>query len=67
MSMQIVYQGKKTETDATTVGGFLASAGIGAGEAVVEYNGEIVGAAGAATTPLVEGAELNAYRIVAGG
>ena len=65
--MQIVYQGKRTETDAETVGGFLASVGIGEGEAVVEYNGEIVGAADAAATPLAEGAELNAYRIVAGG
>ena len=65
--MQIIYQGKSTETDATTVGGFLASVGVAAGEAVVECNGEIVGAADADATPLEEGAELNAYRIVAGG
>jgi len=65
--MQITYQGKSTETTAATVGEFLASAGIGKGEAVVEYNGEILGTADAAATPLAEGAELNAYRIVAGG
>lgn len=64
--MQITYQGKNTETAAATVGEFLASAGIGEGETVVEYNGEILGAT-AAATPLSEGAELNAYRIVAGG
>lgn len=64
--MQITYQGKSTETTAATVGEFLASAGIGEGEAVVEYNGEILGTA-AAATPLAEGAELNVYRIVAGG
>ena len=65
--MQITYQGKSTETTAATVGEFLASAGIGEGEAVVEYNGEILGTADAAATPLAEGAELNVYRIVAGG
>ena len=34
---------------------------------VVEYKGEILDAAALATTPLDDGAELNAYRIVSGG
>ena len=65
--MKIKYQGKETETDATSVTAFLSSQGVKAEEAVVELDGEIVAAAAAGATPLHEGAELNVFRIVAGG
>ncbi|MGN0854886.1 MAG: hypothetical protein ACI4R9_05125 [Kiritimatiellia bacterium] len=64
--MKIRYQGNEEETSATTVAAFLASRG-GAANAVVEYKGEILDATALAVTPLEDGAELNAYRIVSGG
>ena len=65
--MKIRYQGKETETDAATVAAFLADNGVNTAEAVIELDGEIVAADAVAATSLHEGAELNAFRIVAGG
>ena len=65
--MKIKYQGKETETDAANVAAFLAAQGVDAAEAVVELDGEIVAGDAVAATSLHEGAELNAFRIVAGG
>lgn len=65
--MKIVYQGKEMETAPTTVGGFLASIGVAVDKVIVEYKGDILPAAVAVVAPLEEGAELNAFRIVAGG
>ena len=65
--MKIVYQGKEEETAAPAVGAFLEGKGIAAGTAVVEYQGEIHAPNDSLDMPLVEGATLNAFRIVAGG
>ena len=65
--MKIKYQGKETETDAANVAAFLAAQGVDAAEAVVELDGEIVAGDAVAATSLHEGAELNVFRIVAGG
>ena len=65
--MKIKYQGKETETDAVTVAAFLADNGVNVAEAVVELDGEIVAGDAVAAAALHEGAELNAFRIVAGG
>ena len=65
--MKIKYQGKETETGADTVAAFLADNGVNVAEAVVELDGEIVAGDTVAATSLHEGAELNAFRIVAGG
>ena len=65
--MKIRYQGKEIETEATTVAAFLEESGIAANEAVAELDGEIVAADAVAATPLREDAELNVFRIVAGG
>ena len=65
--MKIKYQGKDTETGAANVAAFLEGNGIVANEAVIELDGEIVAADVAARTQLREGAELNVFRIVAGG
>ena len=65
--MKIQYQGKDTETGAANVAAFLEENGIVANEAVIELDGEIVAADEAARTQLREGAELNVFRIVAGG
>ena len=65
--MKILYQGKEAETDAATVAAFLAVQGVKSEEAVVELDGEIVASGSVAGTPLREGAELNVFRIVAGG
>ena len=65
--MTIKYQGKETTTDATTVAAFLESLGVKTSEIVAEYKGEILSGAAALTAQLEQGAELNAFRIVAGG
>ena len=65
--MKILYQGKEAETDAATVAAFLAVQGVKTEEAVVELDGEIVAADSVAATSLRDGAELNVFRIVAGG
>ncbi len=65
--MKIRYQGKETETGADTVAAFLADNGVNVAEAVVELDGEIVAGDAVAAAALHEGAELNAFRIVAGG
>ena len=73
--MKIRYQGKETETDADTAAAFLAAQGVDAAEAVVEldgeivaeYKGEILSGSAALAAQLEQGAELNAFRIVAGG
>ena len=65
--MKIKYQGKEIETDTTTVAAFLAEQSVKPTEAVVELDGEIVTADAVAATPFREGAELNVFRIVAGG
>ena len=65
--MKVKYQGKETETDAANVAAFLADNGVNVAEAVVELDGEIVAGDAVAATSLHEGAELNAFRIVAGG
>ena len=65
--MKVKYQGKETETGADTVAAFLADNGVNVAEAVVELDGEIVAGDAMAAASLHEGAELNAFRIVAGG
>ncbi|MBR1587883.1 MAG: thiamine biosynthesis protein ThiS [Kiritimatiellae bacterium] len=65
--MRITYQGTAEETSAPTVGAFLEGKGVAAGTAVVEYQGEIRAPGDSLDMPLVEGAALNAFRIVAGG
>ena len=65
--MKIVYQGNTEETEASTVGAFLDGKGIAAGTAVVEYQGAIHAPGDSLDMPLVDGATLNAFRIVAGG
>lgn len=65
--MKIRYQGNETQTDAANVAEFLSSQGVKPTEAVVELDGEIVAADAVAATPLREGAEVNVFRIVAGG
>lgn len=65
--MKVKYQGKETETGADTVAAFLADNGVNVAEAVVELDGEIVAGDAVAAAVLHEGAELNAFRIVAGG
>ena len=65
--MTIRYQGKGIQREATTVAAFLEKSGIAANGAVAELDGEIVAADAVAATPLREGAELNVFRIVAGG
>ena len=64
--MTIIYQGKKTETSATTVAEFLEKE-AGAWRSVVEYNGDVLAGETALDVPLSDGAVLNAYRIVSGG
>ena len=65
--MKIKYQGKETETGADTVAAFLADNGVNVAEAAVELDGKIVAGDAVAAAALHEGAELNAFRIVAGG
>ncbi|MBO7482815.1 MAG: MoaD/ThiS family protein [Kiritimatiellae bacterium] len=65
--MKIIYQGKETETAPTTVGAFLSAKGIAAGKVVIEYKGDILSGEDAASATLEDGAELNVFRIVAGG
>ena len=65
--MKVKYQGKETETGADTVAAFLADNGVNVAEAVVELDGEIVAGDAVAAAALHEGAELNAFCIVAGG
>ena len=65
--MTIKYQGKETATDAATVAAFLEALGVKTSEVVAEYKGEILSGAAALAASLEEGAELNAFRIVAGG
>ena len=65
--MKIKYQGKETETDRTTVAAFLTTQGVKPTEAVVEYKGDILSGEAALGAPLENGAELNVFRIVAGG
>ena len=65
--MKVKYQGNDAETDATTVAAFLESRGVKTGEIVAEYKGGILSGEAAFAAPLEEGAELNVFRIVAGG
>ena len=65
--MKINYQGKESETDANTVAAFLTTQGVKPTEAVVEYKGDILSSEVALAAPLEDGAELNVFRIVAGG
>ena len=65
--MKIKYQGKEIETSAATVAAYLNEVGIAAKGSIVELDGAIIAADAAATTSLREGAELNVYKIVAGG
>ena len=65
--MNIKYQGRETETDATTVAAFLSTQGVKTAEAVVEYKGDILSGETALAAQLEDGAELNVFRIVAGG
>ena len=65
--MKIKYQGNEIETGAATVAAFLDEIGIAAKGAIVELDGAILAADAVATTSLREGAELNVYKIVAGG
>ena len=65
--MKITYQGNETETSAATVAAYLNEVGIAAKGSIVELDGAIIAADAAAATSLREGAELNVYKIVAGG
>jgi len=65
--MTIVYQGTAEETNAPTVGAFLAGKGVAEGTAVVEFQGMIHAPGDSLDIPLADGAALNAFRIVAGG
>jgi sulfur carrier protein ThiS len=65
--MKIRYQGKETETDAASVAAFLAMQDVKVEAAVVEYKGEILSGEAEIAAPLEDGAELNVFRIVAGG
>ncbi|MBR4523453.1 MAG: MoaD/ThiS family protein [Kiritimatiellae bacterium] len=65
--MKIIYQGKATETAPATVGAFLAANGIAAGKTVIEYKGEVLSGEDAASALLEDGAELDVFKIVAGG
>ena len=65
--MKIVYQGTAEETDASTVAAFLEGKGVATGMAVVEYQGEIHAPGDSLDIQIVDGAALNAFRIVAGG
>ena len=65
--MKIKYQGKETETDATTVAAFLVERDVKPTRTIVEVDGEIVSADAVGAMPLREGAEVNAFRVVAGG
>ena len=66
--MRIVYQGTETETAARTVGEFVDAKFPQRACVLVEYKGEAYGAgADLDSLPLEEGAELNVFKIVAGG
>ena len=65
--MKIKYQGNETETSAATVAAYLNEVGIAAKGSIVELDGEIIAEDAAATTARRDGAELNVYKIVAGG
>ena len=66
--MEIIYQGKKAETDAATVAEFLAGRGVRTIAALVEYKG-VAHSPGddLSSLALEEGAELNVFHMVAGG
>ena len=67
-AMKIVYQGKPVETSAASVAAFLDANGVSAATSIVEYRGEIYGVGSdLAGLALEDGAELNVFRIVAGG
>ena len=65
--MKISYQGKAVDTEEKTVAEFLAKAGVPENEAIVEYKGEVLPRAALSETLLESGAELNVFRVVAGG
>ena len=64
----VVFQGRRVSTGETTVAAFLAANGVDAASALVEYGGEVYAPG---TLPvsleLSDGAELNVFRVVAGG
>lgn len=66
--MKIVYQGGVVETPAATVAAFIASRGIDAAAAIVEYEGEVYApGADLDALELKPSAVLDVFRIMAGG
>lgn len=66
--MTIVYQGAAVETAAADLAGLLAERAVDAGSAVVECAGEVYGPdSDKSSVALVEGVEVNVFRVVAGG
>ena len=66
--VKIIYQGKETETSATTVAAFLAERKVDGAKAIVECAGEVY-APGADLTAveLKPGAALDVFKMMAGG
>ena len=66
--MTVIYQGKETETPATTVAAFLAERKVDGAKAIVEYAGEVY-APGADLTSveLKPGAVRDVVKMMAGG
>jgi len=65
--LKVMYQGSAVETGASTVAQFLKERGVEPGRSVVEYRGDVLVGEAALETPLVDGSELNVFRICAGG
>ena len=66
--MTVIYQGKETETPATTVAAFLAERTVDGAKAIVEYAGEVYApGTDLAALELKPGAALDVFKLTAGG
>jgi len=65
--LKVIYQGSAVETEASTVAQFLKERGVEPDRSVVEYRGDALVGEAALETPLVDGSEINVFRICAGG
>ena len=66
--MTVIYQGKETETPATTVAAFLAERKVDGAKAIVEYAGEVYApGTDLAALELKPGAALDVFKLTAGG
>lgn len=65
--VSIIYQGDRITTAATSLAELSAELKLDTAHTILELNGEIFVPGSAQTRPLLEGAVLNAFRIVAGG